>query len=529
MSANAPEAAPDCGNERVPPFHAQKNTLRDNLESIAIAILLVLALRQLVVEAFKIPTGSMAPTLLGVHKEVRCPNCGWVFDIGHHNVSEQQTVVCPNCGYEWEGASSLYRGEFCTDTLEFKRPAWLWLRGISRRCHAEVVGSDAANRILRGGGRIFVNKFIYRLRKPRRWEVVVFLYPFYKVTCRNCGWTGDVKRMEGFRCPVCGSEDLNTEQRNFIKRMVGLPNEKLTIQNGDIYVNGQIARKPPPIQERMWMHVFDSRFMPTEVPTPLWDFGADSRLWRTGDESGSLVLNALGSNQPVYGAFARSILDSYGYNGVERAMLAPRTGFGTNHVGDCRLSVYLKLLECDRADSAGVALRIIEDDHDFSISIPVAPAGLAVLRDGSRVLARAHVSGLKPGVRTRVVLENYDDRIVAKLRHKTILSYEYTGNPAPSLRRNAVEFGGYGARVLFDRTVIERDIFYISRNGPVGTPRTYELADGQYFVLGDNSPCSSDSRFWPEPYVPEENLIGEAFFVFWPIHRLRLLSFGAGE
>src|SRR6266581_3882832 len=44
------------------PF-ARKSTLREYTESIAVAVLIALFLRAFVVEAFKIPSGSMIPTL----------------------------------------------------------------------------------------------------------------------------------------------------------------------------------------------------------------------------------------------------------------------------------------------------------------------------------------------------------------------------------------------------------------------------------------------------------------------------------
>jgi len=40
--------------------------------------------------------------------------------------------------------------------------------------------------------------------------------------------------------------------------------------------------------------------------------------------------------------------------------------------------------------------------------------------------------------------------------------------------------------------------------------------------MGDNSPNSFDSRNWG--VVKRRNLIGEAFFVFWPIPRWRLIN-----
>jgi signal peptidase I len=40
-----------------------------------------------------------------------------------------------------------------------------------------------------------------------------------------------------------------------------------------------------------------------------------------------------------------------------------------------------------------------------------------------------------------------------------------------------------------------------------------------YFVLGDNVTNSKDSRYWG--FVPKENIIGKATFVYWPLHRIR--------
>jgi hypothetical protein len=45
----------------------------------------------------------------------------------------------------------------------------------------------------------------------------------------------------------------------------------------------------------------------------------------------------------------------------------------------------------------------------------------------------------------------------------------------------------------------------------------FPLAADQFFMLGDNSPMSSDARLWPaERYVERDLLVGKAVFVFWP-------------
>ena len=47
--------------------------IRETIESIAIAFVLAFLFRTFEAEAFVIPTGSMAPTLMGRHKDVICP------------------------------------------------------------------------------------------------------------------------------------------------------------------------------------------------------------------------------------------------------------------------------------------------------------------------------------------------------------------------------------------------------------------------------------------------------------------------
>ncbi len=67
------------------------------------------------------------------------------------------------------------------------------------------------------------------------------------------------------------------------------------------------------------------------------------------------------------------------------------------------------------------------------------------------------------------------------------------------------------------------------RQGYWGSPtRPAQLADDEYYVLGDFSVASADSRLWHSgapnhhPYaVPAANLVGVVTHIYWPVSRWR--------
>src|SRR6186713_318784 len=63
----------------------ESHAFRETVESIVIAFVLAFLFRTFEAEAFVIPTGSMAPTLMGRHKDVECPKCGY-----HYTVSASE-------------------------------------------------------------------------------------------------------------------------------------------------------------------------------------------------------------------------------------------------------------------------------------------------------------------------------------------------------------------------------------------------------------------------------------------------------
>ena len=72
-----------------------KESHRDTVEAIVVALILALVVRGFEAQAFVIPTGSMAPTLMGRHKELSCPQCGFVYTVNASEEVEGRSVPPP--------------------------------------------------------------------------------------------------------------------------------------------------------------------------------------------------------------------------------------------------------------------------------------------------------------------------------------------------------------------------------------------------------------------------------------------------
>ena len=135
----------------------EKEGHRETVEAIVVAFILALLVRGFEAEAFVIPTGSMAPTLMGRHKEITCPQCGYVYAVNASEKVEGRGRTVP----ERRRTAGSSAGSAST--------------AATRRTSSEAPSFK--------GDRILVMKFPYDLpflpgsSGPQRWDVVVFRYP----------------------------------------------------------------------------------------------------------------------------------------------------------------------------------------------------------------------------------------------------------------------------------------------------------------------------------------------------------------
>lgn len=125
-----------------------------------------------------------------------------------------------------------------------------------------------------GGDRIFCSKINYHFRRPDRWEVAVFEFPY-----ESARRTDIYNVSEQYR------------GQNFVKRVVGLPGETLAIARGDIWVRpnagtGEYERvvKPDSVQRGMWLNVYEETFADLDKNdlSLFWKIGKGVELERGG-------------------------------------------------------------------------------------------------------------------------------------------------------------------------------------------------------------------------------------------------------
>jgi signal peptidase I len=524
-SDQRPDAAPppDMISRHIPSPAA----IRETIESVVIAFVLAFLFRTFEAEAFVIPTGSMAPTLMGRHKDVFCPKCGCPYQVNAHS-------------------------EVDTDGNLLRDPGVQVVAGTCPMCrYTAPLGSDNPEHRSYpsyNGDRILVSKFAYELAEPRRWDVIVFKFP------------GDA------------STDART---NFIKRLVGLPGETVRIQHGDLWVRRgqepfQIARKPPEKLLAMLQPVFDNDYMSriAEYGWPArWqpEAGADGSTTGAWSSEDHVTFHTEGTaagenwlryhhlvpdyqqwrgltrqgDHPSIDVAPQWIRDYTAYDTAR----TPRDGsaapdvrsLGMYWVGDLALRCTAEV----ESEKGELLFELRKGGRRFQCHIDSATgqASLSISGQDMRTFHPTASTSVRGPGRHEILFSNCDDELRlwvdgSVVQFEPSATYDSLDNTLPEASDlMPVGVASVGAKARLSHLAIFRDIYYIAddlsySDGPRdGTVRNryersadYPLKADQFFVLGDNSAWSKDGRLWGADnyWVPRELLIGKALFIYWP-------------
>ncbi len=563
-------AAPGAAPQRPSPTGFGRHVV----ESLLFLTIAVLICRVFFAEGFMISTGSMAPSLLGYHRQIICPECGLHFARGARYPEE--------LNWSSEARAQDLAGDMAPITST-----------ICPNCLAAI---DASVFPVNEGDQLMVHKYAYELRDPHRWEVVVF------------------------RNPADATQP-------YVKRVAGLPSEALEIRGGDIYADGQLQRKPLDIQRSLRILVDDHDHQPegddldrqtrwasvegrdsfwndaegvltfddagsrdtaadavvsdaapdfdwlafrhwirdggrhlTRVPLADWpqDLSVDSLVFAnvTYDADGR-ALECLGAVswedcerakaldnsrewQQAWDAVFReshctAITDIYGYNHPDAAL----EGFIVRDImvacevahvaGDgifiVRLTDGSAIFDCE-FDFAHREVRLYANNRPDPLRVSRLPAAAMTenaliemsIFDRQVSVAVNAVDVFKP---VRYTSHRPSTDITAEITaleqsDETSVPVATSDTPAP---RHPVLLGAERLSLEVRHLQVFRDVYYTPKGD---APYHYELGDDEFFLLGDNSPVSADSRAWDDPAISRDLLIGKPLMVHLPSQQLPL-------
>ncbi len=554
------------------------SSIKETVISLTISFVFAFVFRGFIVEAFVIPTGSMAPTLMGAHMRFAAPETGYVWPVGPwETLPDNQTAV------PLQGSKNPIK--------------------VNDPMSGNQLGGNTGLRNVpaTAGDRIFVLKYLKGVIDPKRWDVIVF---------RNPG----------------------RPETNFIKRLICLPGEQGAFVDGDLFTrvaeNGgehdvappqvypaaadswnnpdwTIQRKTELAQKSVWQLVFDSFYAPAmgnqKQPwagkETAWDFSAGSTYTLKTEAPATLEWDH--TNWPI--------LDTYPYNQgrvqnigelFDRRPDATKVltdlrlmGYSVFPVSDLRLSANI-IPQKSNMDFAGL---VIARGHEFRIRIEKGTRGVVEMRPVGetdwKVLNQGELSSpLQAGMVRNIEFWHVDQSLALYIDGKREVYAEYNWLPIERLANattlKPAEVAGFDANhlpVLYDQAnykrpqarfefsgstctlhhvSMSRDLHYqaavynrVNGDTQLGHSRagmaaaatsplsTITLNSHEYFCCGDNSPQSSDCRLWdvPDPWVAnrvnpqfgvvdERLVIGKAFIVYLPglgrSRNLPMIDFG---
>jgi signal peptidase I len=256
--------------EKALPTYRRPNWMEENLEVFFVAIVVALGIRAYYLQPFRIPTGSMQPTLNGITGQYEEKEDFPVFPVrwaetvlrgrsyAHTVLDRDRTFISDDIN---KAIVEMPRWNFFTFTylrftdgnlrihaprsvvleefgLEDKLETSLEQVGNTRRLYKAIgrmtlpKGTVIASGTVDSGDLVLVDKFSYHFRRPKRGEV----------------WVFDTRGIEG----IHRSSGPQGAGSHYIKRLAGLPGDEVRIEPPKLYINGKL-----PTEEKMLRHIMD--------------------------------------------------------------------------------------------------------------------------------------------------------------------------------------------------------------------------------------------------------------------------------
>ena len=526
--------------DSAPSVVRESGIFRQCFEALVYLALAVILFRAFVAEGYMISTGSMAPCLLGYHRQVICPTCAFPFSRGTHVLDDDSILAEP----DWSSTDIDFGAEPTAPAT------------VCPNCGLSTIDVSTVPR--NEGDQLLVQKHLYQLRPPRRWEVVVFRHP----------------------------EDPD---QAYVKRVVGLPGESIELRDGDLFADGRLQRKSLPVQQGMRITVYDHDHEPTDAEwEPRWRADADQTQWRKSEKgfvhhaSGSKELAWLtyhhwiregGSHQTSIpladwprnidspNSLDRSLSYSHDrraleYVGVLSEWRAKRLRnasrdpgwiraineleatshespivdlYGYNHPesSDTAHPIHDLMLEAVMtpfSKSGEFRVRMTDGWHWFETVLDFANEEVRLsVDDDSDPIRSAPLPVAGFGEPATVTVSLFDRQVLVCWNGQQCLEpLPYAAEARPRrLTSRPVQLGAAGIDLSVSHVRLYRDVHYTVRQLSAREAFT-RLGPDEFFVLGDNSPVSVDSRLWESPAIPRELLVGKPFLVHLPSRQGRL-------
>lgn len=344
--------------------------------------------------------------------------------------------------------------------------------------------------------RILVDKISATVREPQRWDITVFKYPLQK-------------------------------NQNYVKRLVGMPLDRLFIGGGNV---AQVAdkdgvrsyttlRKPDDLQAQLWKDVYPARRLVTGEQKALgkaWA-GSPSGAFREDDAGFAVALEA-GSSRRLFfrdddnGGFVDLYWDGYPTAAATAMRPVPSHDGRQEIVPDGKLQVTLTPDAALEEFSLEFEVRRPgKDKLTYAFAVKAGKGRLQVRRNDGKVEGESaeFAVELPANAATELAFAHVDDQLIAwragtelgrfdssawAIRDGCELPYE-PGKPCKASADQAVTpqivCKGKG-NLRLDAVRLWRDLHYTRSTAP----EVIEVPEGHYYMMGDNTLGSIDSRGW---------------------------------